>query len=157
MQKRHLFYGLMVILIVFFDQLTKEVIREKFLLHQSLEIIPKFFNITYVRNPGAAFGLFAQSNPQIVKPLFFFIALVALVVMGVIFFKTPDKDRLTQPAMCLIFSGALGNIIDRLRFGEVIDFLDFYLYSYHWPAFNLADTSISIGVGLFIISLIRRG
>ncbi len=147
----------MVILIVFFDQLTKAVIREKFLLYQSLEVIPKFFNITYLRNPGAAFGLFSQSNPQIVKPLFFVVALVALVVMGVIFFKTPDKDRLTRPAMCLIFSGALGNIIDRLHSGEVVDFLDFYLYSYHWPAFNLADTSITIGVGLFIISLIRRG
>ncbi|MBI4594932.1 MAG: signal peptidase II [Candidatus Tectomicrobia bacterium] len=157
LQKRHLFYGLMVVLILFFDQLSKSIVQEKFQLYQSVEVIAGFFNITYLRNPGAAFGIFSHANPQIVKPVFFVIAIVALAVMMVIYFRAPEKDRLTRPAMCLIFSGAMGNIIDRWRLGEVVDFLDFYLYSYHWPAFNLADTSITIGVGLFILSLLRRG
>lgn len=155
--KKRFFFGGLIVLIIFLDQLTKWVIRQYLSLYQSIVVIPNFFNITYLRNPGAAFGILSQANPLIIKPLFFVLSVVAIVAMAALYYKAQADDRLTRSAMCLIFSGAAGNIIDRLTLGEVVDFLDFYLYAYHWPAFNIADISISVGVGLFIISLWRKG
>ena len=138
-------------LIVVFDQLTKLYIDRNYLLHQSLTVIENFFNITYVRNKGAAFGILSDSAIRI--PFFIGITLVALV--GILWYlsKLTATQKLLNLALSLIFAGALGNLIDRVRFGEVIDFLDVHWYRHHWPAFNVADSAICIGVGLLLLDL----
>lgn len=106
-----------------------------------------FFNITYIRNPGAAFGLFAESGFRI--PFLIGVSLVALVAIIVAVHKLPRKDKVPVIALSFIFAGACGNLVDRIRLGEVIDFLDVYWKDYHWPAFNIAGpaTQLSIDSG----------
>jgi len=134
--------------VIILDQLTKAVIICYLSLHQSIEVIGGFFNITYIRNPGAAFGIFRGSN-EIFRTLFLTgISIAALVV--IFFVYRGVKDTASRIAFSLIAGGAAGNLVDRIRFGEVIDFLDFYAGSYHWPAFNVADSAITAGVFLAV-------
>ncbi|MEW6382218.1 MAG: signal peptidase II [bacterium] len=118
----------------------------------SLAIIPNFFHLTYVENRGAAFGFLAETSARFRIPFFIFISLVAIVVI-VILYRKAEGGAWIHLALIFILGGALGNLIDRLRFGWVIDFLDFHWYHHHWPAFNVADTAISIGVGMLIIDM----
>jgi len=136
--------------VIILDHLTKAIISHYLYLHQSIEVIGGFFNITYIRNPGAAFGLFRDSG-EIFRIVFLTgTSIVALIV--IFFFYTQAKDGLiSKIALSLIAGGAVGNLIDRIRFGEVIDFLDFYIGQYHWPAFNIADSAITVGVFLLLI------
>lgn len=125
------------------DQASKYLIMANMTLGQSIPVITDIFHITYIRNPGAAFGLMAHRTS-------FFIAVSILVVLGIIFFykKYGGKVKGTLPVtLGLIAGGAMGNLADRVRFGEVIDFLDFRI----WPVFNLADSAIVIGAGLLMI------
>jgi signal peptidase II len=126
------------------DQLSKIYIDNNFELSQSKRIISNFFNLTYVRNPGAAFGILAESSIR----LPFFITISVLASLGILWYirRIPSEKHWQHLALGLILSGALGNLIDRIRFGEVIDFLDVHWYNYHWPAFNVADSAICIGV-----------
>lgn len=134
--------------VIILDQLTKAVIIHYLSLHQSIEVIGGFFNITYIRNPGAAFGILRGSN-EIFRTLFLTgISIAALVV--IFFVYRGVKDTASRIAFSLIAGGAAGNLVDRIRFGEVIDFLDFYAGSYHWPAFNVADSAITAGVFLAV-------
>ena len=135
--------------IVILDQLTKAVIANYLILHQSIEIIGGFFNITYIRNPGAAFGLFHDSG-EVFRTIF--LIGVSIVALGAIFFvyRRVKANFPACIALSLIAGGAIGNLVDRIRFGEVTDFLDFYIGQYHWPAFNVADSAITIGVFLAI-------
>ena len=137
--------------LVIFDQATKYYIDSTFALHQSLTVIENFFNITYVRNKGAAFGILANSSFRI--PFFISITLVALIGIVIYLSKLKPEQKLLNTALSLIFGGALGNLIDRVRFGEVVDFLDVHWYRHHWPAFNVADSAICIGVGLLLLDL----
>lgn len=136
------------------DQATKLYVDARFLLHESVPVIPGLFQLTYVRNKGAAFGIFADSAVRI--PFFITITLLALV--GILWYlrQLHDRQRLTLFALSLVFAGALGNLIDRIRLGEVIDFLDVYWGRYHWPAFNVADSAITVGVTLLIIDMLRE-
>jgi len=148
-------YALLVtisVTIVALDQLTKAFIDHSMRLHQTIPIIPGYFNLTYIRNPGAAFGILASSS-GIFRMVFFVItSLFAVGLLVTIFARLHPADWWGQITVAGIFGGALGNLIDRLRFGEVIDFLDFYAQTYHWPAFNVADTAISVGVvSLFLL------
>lgn len=138
-------------LLVIVDQATKLYIDRNFYLHQSVTVIENFFNITYVRNKGAAFGILADSAIRI--PFFIVITFVALI--GILWYlsKLTSTQRLLNLSLVLIFSGAFGNLIDRVRSGEVIDFLDVHWYRYHWPAFNVADSAICIGVGLLLLDM----
>ena len=157
-------YGLVSGIIIFLDQLTKTVIQERMMLHESIPVIPNFFNLTYIRNPGAAFGLFVQANTTVRMTFFVSITLVAIAVIGYLFLKTYQEDAhrdIPHPSwqnwgvrggLTLVLGGAIGNLIDRLRYGEVIDFLDFYIGRYHWPAFNVADSSITVGVSLLFLA-----
>ncbi len=131
------------------DQLTKIYIDSSFELYESVRVIENFFAITYVRNPGAAFGILADSAIR----LPFFISVSVLAGIGILWYlrKVDPADRWQQFALGLIFSGAIGNLIDRVRLGEVIDFLLVHWYQYHWPAFNVADSAICIGVGLMLV------
>jgi signal peptidase II len=137
--------------VVGLDQLTKFVIRAEFRLHESVEVIPGFFNLTYITNTGAAFGLFAGEQTLLRQAFFIAVAMAALLVMFFTYRHLHSQGRLFVHAIGMIAGGAIGNLLDRLRLGSVVDFLDFYLKGYHWPAFNVADSAITVGVGLFIL------
>jgi signal peptidase II len=149
-------YLFLVILTLCLDRWTKSLIQNRFSLNESVSVIDGLFNITYVRNTGVAFGIFSSiSSPakSILLSLFTAIAAVVVVIYSV---RSPVRNRLLQAALGFILGGALGNLYDRIRFGYVIDFLEFYFRSYHWPSFNVADSAISTGVVLLGIEIIRN-
>jgi len=136
--------------IIVSDQITKLYIMQTMRLHESIPIIPNLFSLTYIRNPGAAFGLLAGSSNAFRMVFFGLTSMLALGLLGTILFRMPERDWMGRLSVAGILGGAVGNLIDRLRYGEVIDFLDVYVDSYHWPAFNVADSAITVGV-LFLI------
>lgn len=140
--------------LVALDQITKIYVQTRFMLGESLEVIRGYFNLTYVQNPGAAFGFLARS-PEVFRDNFFLIIPPLAMILILYFLKTvKDNDHIQILALSLVFGGALGNYIDRLRVGYVIDFLDFHIqHRYSWPAFNIADSAIVCGIIiLFILS-----
>jgi signal peptidase II len=140
--------------IVLADQASKWAVLASFVPGERLRITG-FFNLVLAFNKGAAFSFLAGA-PGWQTPLFVAIALTAVVVVSVLLLRTPDR-RIFCTALALILGGALGNVIDRLRFGQVVDFLDFHALGLHWPAFNVADSAITIGAGLLIIeSFLQR-
>lgn len=138
--------------ILILDQWTKHIVDTTFFWGETRPVIESFFSLTYVRNSGAAFGILHRAPAWFRDPFFLIVPLVALIIIGAIFLKLSDSQRLTLWALSLIVGGAIGNLIDRIRFGYVIDFLDFHWKEvYHWPAFNVADSCIVVGVGLMFI------
>ena len=148
---RHTIMALVSLGIVVLDQITKTHIMRTMRLHESIPIIPSFFSLTYIRNPGAAFGILASSSNGFRLLFFGLTSLFALGLLGTIFFRLRQDDWIGQLSIAGILGGAIGNLLDRVRFGEVIDFLDFYVETYHWPAFNVADAAISVGVCFLIV------
>ena len=153
-------YTLMTLLsggVLVLDQATKVLVDKTMALHQSIEIIPNFADLTYLRNTGAAFGFLAGARSSL-RIVFF--ALISSVAIGCIVYLIrglrPQRKGLLV-SLSLILGGAIGNLIDRLRLGEVIDFIDLHWYDIHWPAFNVADSAISIGVVLLFIQMLRKG
>lgn len=152
MKKKILLVLAVAFLIILFDQWTKLLVIDRFYLHETLPILSGFFHLTYVRNTGAAFGFLAQADETWRLPFFLIIPLIALVVLYFFLKRIPDKARSLVFAVALIMGGAIGNLIDRVRYGYVIDFLDFHWKNtYHFPAFNVADTAICVGAGLLMI------
>jgi signal peptidase II len=152
------YWGLLIVcsLILFSDQWTKYVVQQRLALYQRVEVIQGFFDLIHVRNPGGAFGIFGGEKGGLGSLLFVVVSLVAIGSILFLFVKTREDEKTLSLSFSLVLSGALGNLVDRLRFGEVVDFLDFYLYSYHWPAFNVADSAICIGIGLMAFDLFIR-
>ena len=144
-------FGILVL-----DQWTKSLIIKKLLLYQKVEVIQGFFNILHVRNTGGAFGIFGGDKGGVGSILFVVVSLVAIGVIAFLFVRIKEDEKTLALSFSLILSGAIGNLIDRLRYGEVIDFLDFYLSSTHWPTFNVADSAICIGIGLMALELLKR-
>jgi len=142
--------------IILVDQVTKGLVMQKFLLHENLEVIPGFFNLTYIRNTGGAFGVLAGEASRLRTGLFLAISCVALGIIFFLYTKIPPGKTWLDSGLAMTFGGALGNLIDRLRFGEVVDFLDFHIGTLHWPAFNVADSAISMGVGIFCFYLLFK-
>lgn len=144
-------YLFFVLATIALDQLTKAWIVASLGLYQSREIIPGFFNLVHVTNSGAAFSFLADVDSP--WRHYFFLAVGGLAVVGltVAYWKMARLNWYYCPALALITGGAIGNLIDRIRFGAVIDFLDVYLGHYHWPAFNVADSAICIGAGMCLI------
>ena len=142
------------LVVLVLDQATKLWVDRHFFLHESVTVLENFFHFTYVRNKGAAFGIFADSSFRV--PFFITVSLVA--ALGILWYvrTLSDNQRLQVLALSLIFAGAVGNLIDRIRLGEVIDFIDVHWYHRHWPAFNIADSAITIGVALLLIDLWRE-
>jgi signal peptidase II len=133
------------------DQAVKIYVHTHFILHESLSVIPGYFNLTYVRNPGAAFGFLADSHPWFRELFFLSMPPIALLIILGIMRSVQESDRWTIVSLSLVFGGAIGNYIDRLRFRFVIDFLDVHLQEkYHWPSFNIADMAIVCGVGILL-------
>lgn len=142
--------------ILFVDQWTKYIVQQKLALHQTVEVIQRFFNLVHVRNTGGAFGIFAGERGGIGSILFVVVSLIAIGTILFLFVKVREDEKTLSLSFSLVLAGAIGNLIDRLRYGEVVDFLDFYLFSYHWPAFNIADSAICIGIGLIVLDLLIR-
>ena len=140
-------------ILLILDQWTKLLVVSRFFLYESVPLIENFLSLTYIRNKGAAFGILSDSAIRV--PFFITVSIVALI--GILWYlrKIDVSLKLQHWALALIFSGALGNLIDRIRLGEVIDFIDAHWYQHHWPAFNVADSAISIGVSLLLIDLWR--
>lgn len=144
------------LVIILLDQISKAAIVEHLRVHEGITVFPGFFSLVHARNRGMAFGLL--NRPDIHFGFFILVgaSLLAIVLLSIWFFKLGKNETLTVLALSFILGGALGNLIDRLRFGEVIDFLDFYMGRYHWPAFNVADSAITVGALLIATTALLR-
>jgi len=150
-------FALLSAAVLLLDQGTKHLVTAAMSLHSSVEVIPNLFHLTLVTNRGALFGLLHDLPDPYRSSLF---TLVPLMAVGLIVFfqlRTTLQDSLAHTGLALILGGALGNLVDRVRLGHVIDFLDVFIGDHHWPAFNAADSSICIGVSLLILDLMLSG
>ncbi|HVT04219.1 MAG TPA: signal peptidase II [Thermoanaerobaculia bacterium] len=157
---KRLQYGVVSLAIIIFDMYTKWLVTRNFDLNESRQVIPDFFQLVHVQNTGAAFGIGANSASPFVPMLLNFGAIGVFTIVAIYSFRSAVSDRLLQFGLHLILGGAIGNLIDRFRFGSVVDFLDFYVTlggtPHHWPAFNVADSAICIGIGLLFLDMRRR-
>jgi signal peptidase II len=144
-------------IVLVLDQVTKFWVHETMALYQSIEIIPNFVHITYLRNTGAAFGFLAGGRSTLRMVFFILVSAVAIGCISYLLKTLRPRQKTLIVSLSLILGGAIGNLVDRLRMGEVIDFIDLHWYHIHWPAFNVADSAISIGVILLFIQLMRKG
>jgi len=151
MRRYHFLFAVLVLLL---DQATKWLIRDHISLHESISVIPGFFRLTHVQNRGAAFGLFADSPAQWKVALLILFSIVALLVVSRLLWKNSHSFTATGFALALILGGAVGNLWDRLTEGFVVDYLDLNFGSYHWPAFNVADSAIVVGALILVAEIL---
>jgi len=152
MKPRYTMFAILTVVGLLLDQASKLFIDRSMQLFETIPLVPNFFNITYLRNRGAAFSFLSEASWRL--PFFIGITLVAALAILVAFHKLRNDQRLAQVSLAMIFSGAIGNLIDRVRLGEVIDFLDAHWYRHHWPAFNVADSLICVGVFLLAMDML---
>jgi signal peptidase II len=153
-KKRHHLMLWPALIIVVLDQITKHAIANSLQVFDSVPVIAGFFNLVHVRNRGMAFGILNRPDSGFAS---YFLLAASLIAVGLIllwFFKLNEDDSRLTLGLSLILAGAVGNVIDRIRLGEVIDFLDFHWGNYHWPAFNLADAAITVGTISIALSLV---
>ncbi len=143
--KKQFIVGLISSFIVLFDYLTKKLIVAKVMPYESIDLLP-FLRIVHYTNKGAAFGMFANLGNT------FFIVISFLAITFIILYISKLPKGLELYALSLILGGAIGNLTDRIRIGKVVDFIDVFINSWHWPAFNVADSALTIGITLFIYS-----
>ena len=148
------YHFLIAVLVVVLDRASKWVVAGKITLHDSVAVLPGFFRLTHVQNSGAAFGLFAESSSEWKVAILVMFSILALAVVSALLWKNSHSMTTTGVGLALILGGAVGNLWDRLLAGHVVDFLDFYLGSYHWPAFNIADSAIVIGALLLVAEIL---
>jgi signal peptidase II len=149
-----MYFYLISLAIVLLDQFAKLLVVRSMRLGQNLPIVPGFFDLTFVLNPGAAFSLFATMPEWVRNPFFILISVAAAVLIVAYRSRYVRENRLASVSLALILGGAIGNLIDRLRYGVVVDFLDAHIYQYHWPIFNVADSAISVGVTLLLLEML---
>ena len=152
MKNKYLFLVTVAIPLIVLDQATKLIIVRTMDLHTVIPVIRDFFDIVHARNQGAAFGIFRDSSIRV--PFLISVSLLAVLVIVALFRKLRPEQKLSAWGLSLVLSGAVGNLIDRVRFGEVVDFLSAHWHEHYWPAFNVADSAICIGVGLLVIDTI---
>ena len=153
--KRYAIVFIAVVAIVGLDQLTKYMVCRSLPLHHQKEVNKKYFHIVQVRNPGIAFGLFTQAGARYRIPMLILVSSVAVFIICYFLYQIKDGSWLQTVCFTLLLGGAIGNLIDRFRIGEVIDFLDVHWYSaFHWPAFNVADSAITVGIVLLGIDTV---
>jgi signal peptidase II len=140
--------------VVALDQATKLLVDRLMALHESEQIIEGFLRLTYVRNRGAAFGILSDADLPFQAALFSVLSLAALAAIALYAWRLPAESRLPKTALALIMGGAVGNLIDRMRLGYVIDFVDAHVGPHHWPAFNVADSAITVGVVLLVLDML---
>jgi signal peptidase II len=141
--------------IVVLDQLTKELLKRSLDLHEYRPIVEGVLSLSHVRNRGAAFGLLADAGLPYQGPLLAVISLLALGAIAAYAWRLPDESRLPRLALAFILGGAIGNLVDRVRFGYVVDFIHVYWNQHSWPDFNVADSAISTGVALLLLDMLR--
>ena len=146
---KYLIFALTAVITLILDQVSKIYIDSHFAIGESVRVLTHFFHVTYVRNPGAAFGMLADSSIRVP----FFLGISAIAAIAILWYlkRLDAYSRWQYLALGLIFSGAIGNMIDRARLGEVIDFLYVHWYNHFWPAFNIADSAICVGVAIILI------
>ena len=152
MRTKYILFAAISTIGIIIDQITKIAIDRSMQLYDSIPVVEHFFHITYVRNKGAAFSFLSNASWRL--PFFITVSIIAAVVILIAFRKLRDDQKLAHVSLAMIFSGAVGNLIDRVRLGEVIDFLDVHWYMHHWPAFNVADSLICVGVFLLALDMI---
>ena len=140
--------------VILVDQITKYIIKINLALYDHIIVLEKCFNITHILNPGGAFGFFASHSLEIRKFIFLFMSSVIALFILWFYKRSAANFVFLSYGLALIFGGAMGNLIDRFRYGKVVDFLDFYIGSAHWPAFNIADSAITIGMGILIYHIL---
>ena len=146
-------YLLASFIVFFADQLTKKVVTQAMVQHESITVIQNFLNITYIHNRGAVFGLGSSVTSPYLSWGLSILSIVSLGIILVYFLRLNVRNPRMYFGLSLVLGGALGNLYDRLRHGYVIDFVDMHWFEHHWPFFNVADMSICIGVGLLLISM----
>jgi signal peptidase II len=142
------------LLVIALDQVTKLAVIRALRPFDAIPVIPGFFNLVHVRNPGIAFGLLSQLGTAWSAFLLSAVTTAAIILLILWFGRLRDDDRRTAFGLSLIIGGAVGNLIDRVRLGEVVDFLDFYMGSFHWPAFNVADSAVTVGTIWLALSIL---
>jgi signal peptidase II len=142
--------------VVVADQIVKRVIDRTMDLHETRSIIAGLLQLTYVRNRGGAFGLLSSADLPMQNTLFMALNLITLGAILIYALRTPPQRLRLQSALGLVMGGAIGNFIDRFTRSYVIDFVDVYWKSHHWPMFNVADSAISVGVALLILDMLRE-
>jgi signal peptidase II len=152
MKRKYLILLIVFVICLALDQASKLLIERHIPLHQAIEVIPGFFAIVHVENRGAAFGMLAGLPGA--GTLFVVISLIAIVLICAYFRWLKDEEVWSPLCLALVLTGAVGNLIDRFRLGSVVDFLDVYYRGWHWPAFNVADASITIGVLLLALKIL---
>lgn len=155
MQRKYRLFLITAAVVFGLDRITKAVAEAALRPGEFKAVIPGFFNIVYVLNKGAAFGMLNRGDIQWQRWFFIIATLIAMVLILYFVKTTRPHERLALFGLGLIFGGAVGNLIDRIYVGEVFDFLDFYLGPYHWPAFNIADSGITVGAGLLVLYFLR--
>lgn len=151
--KARLFFGILGGVVVF-DVLTKYLIQQSFRLYEQVDIVGAYVRLTYIRNPGAAFGIHVGDYS---RPIFLVLSLIALAALGAMYWATPVREKVRLVAIALICGGAIGNLIDRVRSAEgVVDFLDVGIGELRWPVFNIADIAVTTGAVFLALSLWRE-
>jgi signal peptidase II len=157
---KRLHYLTISLAIIVLDALTKWLVASRIDVHEAVPLIPNLFQLVHVRNSGAAFGIGANAESQLVPLLLNVGAIGVFCIVVVYAMRSAVTDRLLQTGLHLILGGAIGNLLDRFRFRYVIDFLDFYVTfggrEHHWPAFNVADSAICIGIGLLFLDMRKK-
>lgn len=146
--------SVLIATIIISDQITKGIVQQKFALGETVPVIPNFFHLTYVRNPGAAFGMLGYAPDYIRTPLFFALPVIACIWLLWLIWHSRNKNLWHCLAYSLIFAGAVGNLIDRFSMNYVVDFFDFFIGTHHFAAFNIADSSITIAAIILIVELL---
>ncbi len=153
---KRIHYLILSAAVILVDLWTKWLVVKRIDLHEAIPVIPNFFQIVHVRNTGAAFGIGANADSRLVPLLLNVGAIAVFCVVVVYALRSAVTDRLLQTGLHLILGGAIGNLLDRFRFGYVVDFLDVYVRNHHWPAFNVADSAICIGIGLLFLDMRKK-
>jgi signal peptidase II len=149
-------YFLVALVIFILDRAAKILVEAYLPLHQSLTIIPGFLDLAHTRNTGVAFGFFANSDSSWMPHVLTLISGLALLTILVFSLRNSSRNWKLQLGLMLVLGGAAGNLYDRLLYGYVIDFIEAYYRSYHWPTFNVADSSISVGIGLLLLETLTH-
>lgn len=156
LDKRYKLLLIIAPLVIVSDQWTKLIVDKNMMLYQSIEVLENFFHITYIRNKGAAFGILSGADASLRIPFFLATSFIAIGIILYVLKTHKGESPIFPVALSLILGGAIGNMIDRVRMGEVIDFLDAHWYQHHWPAFNVADSAITVGMGFLIYQMITE-
>ena len=146
-------YLLASIIVFLLDQITKKVVMQGMMQHESIVVIPNFLNMTYIHNRGAVFGLGSSVSSPYLSWGLSILSVISLAVILIYFLRLNVRNPRMYFGLALVLGGALGNLYDRLVYGYVVDFIDMHWFDHHWPFFNIADMAICIGVGLLLISM----